>query len=88
METARTLFLASVIAFTGNARAQDGALEEIIVAGSRIARPDFESASPIVSVSQEAFERTGSISVETTLNRMPQLVPTFTSTSNNPANGG
>jgi outer membrane receptor protein involved in Fe transport len=88
MDMARTLFLAAAIMLSGLALGQDGALEEIIVTGSRIARPDFESASPIVSITQEAFERTGSTSVETTLNRMPQLVPTFTSTSNNPANGG
>ena len=72
----------------GPAHSQDGGLEEIVVTGSRISRPDFESASPIVSITQAAFERTGSTSVDTAMNRLPQLVPTFTSTSNNPANGG
>ena len=74
--------------FAGPAQSQDGGLEEIVVTGSRISRPDFESASPIVSITQAAFERTGSTSVDTAMNRLPQLVPTFTSTSNNPANGG
>jgi iron complex outermembrane receptor protein len=69
------------------ARAQDD-LEQIIVTGSRIARPDFESASPIVSVTEELFQRTGSGTVETALNTLPQFVPSYTSTSNNPGNNG
>ena len=60
----------------------------MIVTGSRIARPDFDSASPIVSVTEELFERSGSNTVESTLNTLPQFVPAFTSTSNNPGNGG
>jgi iron complex outermembrane recepter protein len=67
---------------------QETELEQIFVTGSRIARPDFDSASPIVTVTQELFERTGSSTVETAINTLPQFVPGFTSTSNNPANGG
>jgi iron complex outermembrane receptor protein len=70
------------------ASAQDDDLEQVIVTGSRIARPDFDSASPIVSVTEELFQRSGSGTVETTLNTLPQFVPSFTSTSNNPGNGG
>jgi outer membrane receptor protein involved in Fe transport len=68
--------------------AQDEELEQITVTGSRIARPDYSSASPIVSVTQELFERTGSSTVETAINTLPQFVPGYTSTSNNPGNGG
>jgi len=68
--------------------AADTALEEIIVTGSRIARPDFTSASPIVSVDQARFEQTSATSVGAVLETLPQFVPTFGSTSNNPANGG
>ncbi len=67
--------------------AQAPELEEIVVTGTRIARPDFTSASPIVSVPAEAFSRRGSTTVETTLNEMPQLVPAHTSTSNTFGNG-
>ena len=74
--------------WAGATVAQDDALEEIVVTGSRIARPDFASASPIVSITQEAFERTGSTSVDVVMNRLPQFVPDITSTSNNPGNGG
>jgi len=68
--------------------AQDDDIEQVIVTGSRIARPDFDSASPIVSVTKELFERSGSNTVESTLNTLPQFVPSYTSTSNNPGNGG
>ena len=64
------------------------ALEEVVVTGSRIARPDFVSASPIVSVTGELFERTSSTSVDTVMNRLPQFVPDMTTSSNNPSNGG
>jgi len=68
--------------------AQDGSLEEIEVTGSRIARRDFTSASPIVSVPAEAFRESSSVSVERTLGQLPQFVPTATGTSNSPANDG
>jgi len=63
-------------------------LEEILVTGTRVAQRDFESASPIVSVSQEFFARTGSSTVETALNTLPQFVPAYTSTSILASNGG
>jgi hypothetical protein len=53
------------------APAQDSELEQVFVTGSRIARPDFDSASPIVSVTQELFERVGSGTVETAINTLP-----------------
>jgi len=65
-----------------SARADDQSLEEIVVTGTRIARSDFSSASPIASVPAVAFTRRASTTVETTLNEMPQLVPSHTSTSN------
>ncbi len=71
-----------------SAPAQDNELEQVFVTGSRIARPDFDSASPIVSVTQELFERVGSGTVETAINTLPQFVPANTGTSKNPSNGG
>ncbi len=64
------------------ARADDQPLEEIVVTGTRIARPNFEAASPIVAVPAAAFERSASNTAETTLNRYPQFVPSYTGTSN------
>jgi len=68
--------------------AQDEEIEQIIVTGSRIARPDFESASPIVTISEARFELTSSATVETTLNSMPQFVGSWGSASNNPSADG
>jgi iron complex outermembrane recepter protein len=70
------------------AAAQDTELDQIVVTGSRIARPDFSSASPIVSVTQELFERSGARTVEAALNTLPQFVPSWTGSSNFPGNGG
>jgi outer membrane receptor protein involved in Fe transport len=68
--------------------ADEAALEEIEVTGSRIARRDFSSASPIVSVPGELFVEGGAVSVERTLTRLPQFVPTVTATANDPSNDG
>lgn len=61
---------------------------DIIVTGSRIRTRDYVANSPIATVSAEAFRTTGPANVETLLNQMPQFVPSFTSTSNNPSNRG
>ena len=65
-----------------SARADDQSLEEVVVTGTRIARPNFDAASPIVAVPGAAFTRTSSGTAETTLNRYPQFVPSYTGTSN------
>ena len=61
---------------------------EIVVTGSRIARQDYQSSSPIVTVGQEDFQATGSVTIDTLINDLPQFVPSVNSTSNNPSNGG
>ncbi|WP_338242153.1 TonB-dependent receptor domain-containing protein [Aurantiacibacter hainanensis] len=84
---------ALAIATTGGgaqARQQPGAEPgegSIIVTGSRIARPDEASASPIQTARHEDFVLTGVASVEQTLNLLPQIQPSFTNTSNNPGTG-
>ncbi len=83
--------LATVAGYTPIVVAQDAeedALEEITVTGSRIVRRDFQSASPIATVDAELFEQSGAITVESVLNTLPQFVPAITSSSNNPSNGG
>lgn len=57
--------------------------DAIVVTGSRIARPDLEAPSPVTTVAAEAFELTGTVTVETLLNELPQLIPGNTRTSNN-----
>jgi iron complex outermembrane recepter protein len=51
-----------------------GAVEEIVVTGSRIARPDYASTSPIVTYGQEAITQTGTVNIENALNQLPQFV--------------
>jgi outer membrane receptor protein involved in Fe transport len=82
--------IATAAGYVPAALAQDAdeALEEITVTGTRIARQDYSSASPISTVEAELFSQTGSPTIETVLNTLPQFVPAITSTSNNPSNGG
>lgn len=61
---------------------------EIVVTGSRISRQDYQSTSPIVTVGSEDFQATGSVTIDTLLNDLPQFTPSISSTSNNPSNGG
>jgi iron complex outermembrane recepter protein len=85
--TAKSL-LATLSLASATSLAQESDLEELIVTGSRIARPDFTTASPIVSVTEEFFERNASRTVESALNTLPQFVPSYTSTTNNPDDSG
>ena len=52
-------------------------VSDIIVTGSRVARPDYVANSPIVSVSTEAIEDTGQVSVERALTQLPQFTGAF-----------
>jgi len=62
-------------------------VEEVVVTGSRIARADFTSNSPVTTVGEEQFQLTGTINTENLMNTLPQAVPGFDSSSNNPGNG-
>ena len=80
--------LAVLITGTGGASADEPLLEVIVVTGSRIARADFNSPSPIVTVPRESFAQTGAISIDRTLVAYPQFVPAAGATSNAPSNDG
>ncbi len=61
---------------------------EVVVTGSRIARPDLEGTSPVSVVSaQDIALKAGSTNIENVLNDLPQVTPTTSSTSNNPGGG-
>lgn len=53
-------------------------LEEVLVTGSRIVRKDLESTSPLVSIDVDVFENSANFAVESTLNELPQFVPSLT----------
>lgn len=69
-------------------QAAESALEVIEVTGTRIARPDFESASPVVTVPRSVIASTGAITLERSLEQYPQFVPAAGATSNSPGNDG
>lgn len=51
--------------------------QQIIVTGSRIARPNLESTVPITSIAGETFFQQGQTNIGDTLNDLPQLRSTF-----------
>jgi outer membrane receptor protein involved in Fe transport len=54
---------------------QPSATSEVVVTGSRIVRRDYVAASPIVTVTSEALEKTAGVGIESQLNKLPQFVP-------------
>jgi outer membrane receptor protein involved in Fe transport len=46
----------------------------IVITGTRIARQDYVSTSPIITVGQQVLSQTPSVNVEATLNQLPQFV--------------
>lgn len=64
----------------GDSAAPAPKAEEIVVTGSRIARPDFTSNSPITTVGQDLFQNSGTSAVETNLNKLPEFTPEKTPT--------
>jgi len=55
----------------------DKSMQEVVVTGSRIARPNLESPVPVTTVSGEELFQTGSTSVGDLLNDLPALRSTF-----------
>jgi len=70
--------------------AQDKAeeLEMIVVTGSRIAKRDAISESPILTLDAAAIADSGFVTAEQFLNTMPQITPGVSSQSNNPSSNG
>ncbi len=60
----------------------------IIVTGSRIARPNLDSNSPVSVVTGEQAVANADVTLDTFLNTLPGVNPAGTTTSNNPGNGG
>ena len=54
--------------------ADESAVEEVVVTGSRIVRRDLEVNSPLLTVDRELFEDSAFISVEQALNDLPQFM--------------
>lgn len=68
--------------------AEPGSVSEVVVTGSRIARRDYVSNSPIVTLDQSTIAAQGSPTLETSLNQLPQLAFSASSNTNTVARGG
>jgi len=68
-----------------DSEASDAATEQdqqtIIVTGSRIARPDYVSNSPTLSVDEGLLRNSATSALEVNLNKLPQFVPAQTPTA-------
>ncbi len=62
-------------------------IEEIVVTGSRIRRTDLTAPSPLSVVSAEQMAETGTVTIDSILNEMPQVMPGWTNSSNFPGTG-
>lgn len=83
--TGASVLAAAAAAMAGTpALAQDAEEEEaIVVTGTRLARQDFEAISPVTTVGAEQLELTATLTTESLLNELPQIIPGNTRTSNN-----
>lgn len=81
------LSLISTGAFAQDNTAQDdeesASSQAIVVTGSRIPRVELESVSPVTTVGAEQIELTGTVTVESLINDLPQVIPGNNRTSNN-----
>lgn len=78
---------ASAIPFASVVNAQEQVIEEVVITGSRISRPDLEAVSPYITVGAEEFTLSGNFNVEQKLAELPLTLPSFGASSNNPGDG-
>src|SRR4051794_37490497 len=55
--------------------ASEGAIQEVVVTGSRITQPGLESISPVTAISSEELRAQGTTRVEDLLNSLPMVNP-------------
>src|SRR5262245_53066327 len=70
---AATGMAVSAAALPAWARSKDESVEEIVVTGTRLARSNAVSSSPIAQLDAEAIELTGVTRIEDALAQMPQV---------------
>lgn len=93
IRSASSVALVAASAILGTARAEDAADaspnsgDEIIVTGSRLAKPEGASTSPFVAVGQADLTLSGANTVEDLLATLPQFTGGQTARSNNPGTG-
>jgi outer membrane receptor protein involved in Fe transport len=75
-------------AIPGAALAQEEEIEEVVVTGSRLVRRDLDAPSPVVVIDSTAIQNAGNVTIEETLNEMPQLASDNTSSVNSGGGSG
>src|SRR4029077_805255 len=68
----------SQLAHAQQASDSDEGLAQVTITGSRIVRRDYEANSPIQTIDASALENKAAVTIEDTLNKMPQFVPAAT----------
>ena len=66
----------------GSTAAENAPTRDIVVTGSRIRRPDYETASPIVSLDSNTLQQSGTTNVTDFLTGYPALIGSSTSAAN------
>jgi len=77
-----------LVLLPGLSMGQPNQTPQITVTGTRIQKADFESSSPILTISGDELRASPQITLETFLNALPQVNPAATTSSNNPGNSG
>jgi outer membrane receptor protein involved in Fe transport len=70
------------------ALSQEPMMEEVVVTGSRMVRTDLDAPSPVVTLSSENIQSSGNVTIEETLNELPQLASDNTSSVNSGGGSG
>lgn len=69
------VFATPAIAQDAPASGEQVVEQDIVITGSRIARRDYDSASPILTLSQDALSNQSDVGLDTKLARLPQFTP-------------
>ncbi len=73
---------------TAMAQDDEAEREEVVVTGSRLVRRDLDAPSPVVVLSAAAVQNAGNVTIEETLNELPQLASDNTSSVNSGGGSG
>jgi outer membrane receptor protein involved in Fe transport len=74
----------SSTAVADESAAAESQVDEVVVTGSRIVRNDYNAESPVVTVSQDLIQNTGTPALDQALNQLPQ----FNASATGQAQGG
>jgi outer membrane receptor protein involved in Fe transport len=82
---AAAVLAASVAPAAETAPDAAAAIEEVVITGSLIAKPNDVASSPIVTVSTAQLEQAGTVTLEAALKQLPGFAPSTNSNSAGPA---